>query len=211
MYYIRRLRLREVVSISLDEETLAAFDTLVRSRGSKRSLELRRLIQAELAGHGIVLAPRTKDKGSRRFNVSLTPAEYQAVAVVAQSWAMKPSQWTATLVRRWLLVDPRPSRAEMGELAAILQQIRRIGLNINQIAHAGNQLALHPSPQPHDYDILLARLPAMMDEIRGHVELLRAHRFREALYWLTPERLKEVIAGSPKPDAAQTVETSDHV
>ena len=87
--------MREVVSISLDEETLAAFDVLVRSRGSKRSLELRRLIQAELAGNGIALAPRTNDKGWRRFNVSLTPAEYQAVAVVAQSWAMKPSQWTA--------------------------------------------------------------------------------------------------------------------
>ena len=199
------------VELRIDAETLAAFDTLARSRGSKRSLELRRLIQAELAGHGVAPSPRTKDKGWRRFNVSLTPAEYQAVALAARSWAMKPSQWTATLVRRWLLVDPRPSRADMGELAAILQQIRRIGLNINQIAHAGNQLALHPSPQPHDYGTLLARLPAMMDEMRGHVELLRAHRFREALYWLTPDRLKEVIADSPKPETAQTVETSNHV
>ena len=170
------------VELRIDAEMLDAFDALVRSRGSKRSLELRRLIQAELAGHGVAPSLHTKDKGWRRFNVSLTPAEYQAVAVVARSWAMKPSQWTATLVRRWLLVDPRPSHADMGELAAILQQIRRIGLNINQIAHAGNQLALHPSPQPHDYDTLLARLPAMMDEIRGHVDLLRAHRFREALY-----------------------------
>ena len=199
------------VELRIDAEMLDAFDALVGSRGSKRSLELRRLIQAELAGHGVAPLPGTKDKGWRRFNVSLTPVEYQAVAVVAQSWAMKPSQWTATLVRRWLLVDPRPSRADMGELAAILQQIRRIGLNINQIAHAGNQLALHPSPQPHDYDTLLARLPAMMDEIRGHVELLRAHRFREALYWLTPDRLKEVIANSPKTASSPTVETSDHV
>ena len=199
------------VELRIDADMLDAFDALVGSRGSKRSLELRRLIQAELAGNGIAPAPRTKDKGWRRFNVSLTPAEYQAVAVVARSWAMKPSQWTATLVRRWLLVDPRPSRADMGELAAILQQIRRIGLNINQIAHAGNQLALHPSPQPHAYGTLLARLPAMMDEIRGHVELLRAHRFREALYWLTPDRLKEVIAGSPRPETAQAVEAPDHV
>ena len=199
------------VELRIDADMLDAFDALVGSRGSKRSLELRRLIQAELAGNGIAPAPRTKDKGWRRFNVSLTPAEYQAVAVVARSWAMKPSQWTATLVRRWLLVDPRPSRADMGELAAILQQIRRIGLNINQIAHAGNQLALHPSPQPHDYDILLARLPAMMDEMRGHVELLRAHRFHEALYWLTPDRLKEVVTDGPLAVTVHALKPPDNV
>jgi len=59
---------------------------------------------------------------------------------------MKPAQWLRSVVRVSLGSGTQYSASELHELRALTNQVRKIGVNLNQITHAVNEARLEHAP-----------------------------------------------------------------
>lgn len=77
-----------------------------------------------------------------RVAITIDAEERLAIRAVAEDLSMKDSELCTAVVRQWLGANPALSRDDRIDLRDLSRQVRRIGMNVNQIAHALNQIAL---------------------------------------------------------------------
>ncbi|KKC24261.1 MobC family plasmid mobilization relaxosome protein [Sphingomonas sp. SRS2] len=159
----------------------ARFDQIAEGQGGRSTL-LRRLVTAVVDGEPssapAEIAPRA-GRADQRIELLLTEAEVEAIGQLASGRGMKRSAWLVSLVRRRLHRSAEPAMPEAKSLEGIRSELRRIGVNINQIAQA------HHLGQGRSGD--LGRLEALVAEIRASVTAVGAARRGDLSYWEVAE------------------------
>jgi hypothetical protein len=128
---------------------------------------------------------------SLRFQLSLSVEEVLAIEGHGAPLKLRPAQFCTILVRRWLGLRKAPPASTANALGEIRSELRRIGVNINQIARAA-----HRSFQPDgtvakdhgrfaDDEMVRAigSLAGLVQEIVGLVADVDVHLGRERRYW----------------------------
>ncbi len=79
-----------------------------------------------------------------RIRMRLDAHEAIALERAGESYAMSIPQVATTVLRRWIGLNKKPPAVIHHALGGIRAEIRRIGINVNQIAHAANKLLTDP-------------------------------------------------------------------
>ena len=133
-----------VVRLRVDAETKSRLTAIAANEGVYESELLRRLIEAGLNGlppSGVPLLPSSAD-GYQRKKITITlPAFIADLAIErAAQKKMSLSRWVASLVQGSVFQPPVLTTTELKYLNESNRQIRAIGVNLNQIARAFNQM-----------------------------------------------------------------------
>lgn len=164
------------LSIRVADELLARFDAAAGGQGG-RAPTLRRLMDQAAA--------RPPPPGGRlparplKLTVRLTADDGEGLAREAASMALTPSSWVAALVRYRLHGKPTFASGEAVALIAIQGEVRRIGVNVNQIARALNTAVMEGKV----LDLEVAYLDALRTELRAHMFTLREAFEGNLAYW----------------------------
>ena len=126
-----------------------------------------------------------------RFQLSLTAEEVLAVEAHGAILELRPAQFCTVLVRRWLGLRKAPPASTASALGRIRNELRRIGVNINQIARAANEFANPTEHTLRDRGLMSAdelahgigSLPRLIQEIVRLVADVDVHLGREGRYW----------------------------
>ena len=111
--------------------------------------------------------------------VRLAPAEAAHVDAQAAAIGMTRAGWVAALVRRHALGRPAFPRSEELALLAIRSELRRLGVNLNQIARALNTAVM----EDRVLDTELTALDDMRRELRAHIQALGEAFAGNLAYW----------------------------
>lgn len=109
---------------------------MARQTDGGTSAALRRLITEAVDGKPPV-APRVAGTG-RQVSVRFREDERVLLAQAAHERGTSPANWVRSLALVHLAGRPQWSTAEVDALRDVFNELRRIGTNINQIAHAMN-------------------------------------------------------------------------
>lgn len=165
------------VNVRVPDELATRFDAWASAHGG-RSPALRHLMQ-EAAAPGDGQARSRLDLRPAKLTVRLTADDAVGLAEVARSVGLTPNSWVAALVRRRLVGRPTFSRGSEVALIGVQSEIRRIGVNVNQIARALNTAVL----EGRVLDTELTAVEDLRRELRAHIAGL-AEAFRGNLaYW----------------------------
>lgn len=166
-------------NVRVPDDLGARFDAWAGSWGG-RSPALRRLI-ADACSSSMSRPPTPGRLALRttKLTVRLTAADARGLAAAAAEMGLTANAWVAALVRRRL--HARPTFNPDGALAvlAIQAELRRIGVNVNQIARALNTAVLEGKV----LDLELSSVTAFRSEIRGHFGALREVLMGNLAYW----------------------------
>ena len=163
-------------SVRVPDAAARRFDAAAAAAGG-RSAMLRRLIETAGAGD----TPAASGRGIRpvRLMVRLAAEDAAAAAQAADAMGLRRSAWVAALVRRRVRSRPTFARADELALLAIQGEVRRIGVNVNQVARAVNTAVLAGQV----LDLELAYLEDLARELRAHLIALREAFEGNLAYW----------------------------
>lgn len=164
-------------TVRVPDDIAHGFDAAAARHGG-RSAALRRLIAAAA---GPASRPALESPGLRttRLMVRLAPADAAGVDREAAAMGLRRAAWVAALVRRRVRDRPTFSRSDELSLIAIQTELRRIGVNVNQIARALNTAVVEGGV----LDLELAYLDDLRAEIRAHMTALREAFEGNLAYW----------------------------
>jgi Bacterial mobilisation protein (MobC) len=140
---------QEHISTYVPVELAAAFKELARQTDGSAAATLRRLIAQAVdeanRGQGLhgaspvqaAIAPRGVGRGEQ-VGVRFKGVERQALAEAAQLQRTSPANWLRSLALVHLVRRPQWNEAEVEALRAVFRELRAIGNNVNQMAHALN-------------------------------------------------------------------------
>ncbi len=139
---------QELLSTWVPVELAAAFKALARQSEGGASGMLRRLVaqavEQEKQGEGLhgaspeaEIRPRGAGQGGQ-VGVRLKPPERQALAEAACQQGTSPANWLRSLALVHLARRPQWNPAELEALRELFGELRAIGKNVNQVAHALN-------------------------------------------------------------------------
>ena len=129
---------QELLSTWVPAELAEAFKAQARTTDGGASAALRRLV-AEAVGEKPP-APRGVGWG-KQVGVRFKPAERVALAEAAEAHGTSPANWLRSLALVHLAKRPQWNPAELEALRDLFRELRAIGNNVNQIAHALNAAA----------------------------------------------------------------------
>ena len=123
-----------------------------RSRGLNLSMLSRQVINSFLSGirHGeinkLVLTSGTDtnkivENNAKIVKIRLTENEFEALSAKADSYGMSKQQCLIRLIRSFLTHSEMVSQSEIEAISNYVQEIRKVGINLNQIAKRINQAA----------------------------------------------------------------------
>ncbi|MDZ4054328.1 MAG: MobC family plasmid mobilization relaxosome protein [Phenylobacterium sp.] len=164
------------LSLRVPDDLLARFDAAAGGQGG-RAPTLRRLMDQAAAG-----PPAPGDRLPTRPlkpTVRLTAEDGEGLAREAAGMALTPNGWVAALIRHRLHGKPTFPRGETVALLAIQGEVRRIGVNVNQIARALNTAVLEGKVLALE----IAYLDALRTELRAHMFTLREAFEGNLAYW----------------------------
>jgi hypothetical protein len=166
-------------SLRLDDELAARFDAAAAPYGG-RSARLRQLV-AGAAGPTAAEARSTVSgrRDATRLMVRLAIPEARHVADQAASLAVPRATWVASLVRNHARGAPRFARSDELALLAIHGEVRRIGVNVNQIARALNTAVM----EGRVLDTELGAVADLGRELREHMAGLGEAFAGNLAYW----------------------------
>lgn len=162
--------------LRLSDDLAGRFDAWAADRGG-RSPALRHLIERACAGSAAAagrLPPRPV-----KLTLRLGAADARGLGAAAAETGLTPNAWAAALVRRRLAGRPTFSRVEALALIAIQVELRRVGVNVNQIARALNTAVL----EGRVLELELSSLEDLRREIRAHMLALREAFEGNLAYW----------------------------
>lgn len=165
-------------TVRVPDEIAEGFDAAAARHGG-RSAALRRLI-ASAAGPASRPALETPGLRTTRLMVRLAPNDAAGVDREAAAMGLRRAAWVAALVRRRVRGRPTFSRSDELSLIAIQTELRRIGVNVNQIARALNTAVMEGGV----LDLEIAQLAAFAAEIRDHLGGLDEVFAGNLAYWL---------------------------
>jgi hypothetical protein len=168
-------------NVRVPDDLGARFDDWAGARGG-RSPALRRLIVEACRGPvSRGLAPGRLAARPAKLTVRLTAADARGLVAASSEVGLTPNAWVAALVRRRLHDRPTFPTDQTLAVLAIQAELRRIGVNINQIARALNTAVMEGKV----LDLELADLAGFQREIRGHLRALREAFDGNLAYWQT--------------------------
>lgn len=165
-------------SVRVDDELGARFDAAAARAGGRSAL-LRRCIQ-ERASVGSQV-PVRRPPATARLMVRLAAADAEAVGREAAAMGLRPSGWVSGLVAARLRGAARFARGEELALIAIQGEVRRIGVNLNQMARALNTAVL----EGRVVELQLAAVGDLRTELQGHLTGVRRAFAGDHSYWAT--------------------------
>lgn len=168
-------------TIRLPDDLAARFDAAAASAGG-RSQALRRLIEGAIngAGEGTSQAPETTERApGQRVTIRLQPAELADLDGAAEAAGLRRTQWIVGLIRRRLRGRPTLNRRDELAFIGVQSDLRRLGVNLNQIARAINT-AVMPGVV---LETELGELERFRLEIRAHLADLREAFQGNLDYW----------------------------
>lgn len=167
------------LTLRVPADLLRRFDAAAAGQGGRARL-LRRMM--EVAAH----APFPDASGappgpmSGKLGLRLTPIDLAALEREAALHGLSRTQWTVGLIRARLHRRPQFRRSEALSLIEVQRELRRIGVNVNQIARALNTAVMDGAV----LDLEIAELDAFSAEIRGHLGGVRDAVQGNLEYWL---------------------------
>ena len=114
-----------------------------------------------------------------KLTVRLSEADAAGLAEAASTMGMTPNAWVAALVRSRLRGRPTLAKPDTAAVTAIQGELRRIGVNINQIARALNVAVL----EGRVLEVELTYLDELRREMRAHLRSLRDALLGVISYW----------------------------
>lgn len=166
------------LTLRVPPDLIRRFDAAAASRGG-RSRWLRRLMEEAAQ----VPCPEPWKAASGRLDAKLalrlTSADLVALEREAASIGQSRTQWAVALIRARLHGRPQLSRDEAINFVEVQRELRRIGVNINQIARALNTAVMEGAV----LDLEVAQLAAYSDEIRAHLVGVRDAFEGNLAYW----------------------------
>ncbi len=113
------------------------------------------------------------------MTLRLAADELALLEAEAARTGLSRTQWSVALIRRRLHDRPQLAPSDAIAFIGVQRELRRIGVNVNQIARALNTAVL----ESRVLDLEVAQLDAFATEIRGHLSGLQK-AFRGNLdYW----------------------------
>lgn len=167
-----------MLSARVSDELAAGFDAAAATAGGRSAL-LHRLIRGAGAGREIAEPRRPPRRDAARIMVRLAPAEAAHAAREAATMALPRASWVAALVAAHGRGAPRFARPDELALIAIQGELRRIGVNVNQIARALNTAVM----EGRVLDTELGAIDDLRRELRGHIGALGEAFAGNLAYW----------------------------
>ena len=166
------------LTLRVSPDLIRRFDAAAADQGGRSRL-LRRLMDgvAQAALPAPEDAPPTA--GSGKLTLRLGEADLRLLELEAAERGLSRTQWSVALIRRRLHDRPQFSRPEALALIEVRRELRRIGVNINQIARALNTAVMDGAV----LDLELAQLGAFQAEISAWVEALGEAFEGNLAYW----------------------------
>ncbi|HEX5775380.1 MAG TPA: plasmid mobilization relaxosome protein MobC [Caulobacteraceae bacterium] len=164
--------------LRLSDDLARQFDAWASLRGG-RSPALRRLIEVACAG-----SPAAAPLGRRpvKLTVRLTSDDAIGLVAAAAETGLTPNAWAAAVLRYRLRGRPTFARGDELALLAIRGEVRRIGININQVARALNTAVM----EGRVLDLELTYLDELRAELGEHILGLREAFAGNLAYWDGP-------------------------
>lgn len=129
------------ITIRLSPDLVRRFDAAATARGGRSRL-LRSLMSAAANAELLAVDAPVSERLSGKISLRLTPDDLAALEGEAAAQGLSRTQWTTHLIRRRLYDRPQLSAPDALALIEIRRELRRIGVNINQIARALNTAIL---------------------------------------------------------------------
>ncbi|HEX5776207.1 MAG TPA: plasmid mobilization relaxosome protein MobC [Caulobacteraceae bacterium] len=162
----------------MPDDLAARFDAAARPLGGRSAL-LFRLVDGAAPQRPHVAPVAAPRRDACRLMVRLAGPEAAHVAREAAALGQPKSTWVAALVRRHTTGAGRFCRPDELALIAVQGELRRIGVNVNQIARALNTAVM----EGRVLDLEPAYLDELRAEMRGHVGALREAFVGNLAYW----------------------------
>lgn len=172
---------KKMLGTYVDAKLAERFQAWARQTDGGASAALRRLVSEALDGKPP--APPAGAGTGKQVGIRLKPPERAALAEAARARGTSPANWLRSLAMVHLGRRPQWNPAEVDALREVFGELRAIGNNVNQIAHALNVAA-----QAGDYPI------EQGSQAREAAELVRAEMRRVVAvltgnfdYWGLPD------------------------
>lgn len=165
-------------NVRVPDALAALFDRWASAHGG-RSPALRHLMTMASAASGDSALGERLSTRPTKLTVRLTSADASALRTVAMAEGLTPNAWAAAVVRRRLGGPPTFALADARRLTGIQSELRRIGVNVNQIARALNTAVL----EGRVLDTELGAVEALRIELRAHMGALREAFAGNLAYW----------------------------
>lgn len=167
-------------NVRLDDGLADRFDAAAALEGGRSAL-LRRLIFEVAREQTAGAVTRERGRLAGRVMVRLAADDLAGVEAGAAAMGLTRSGWVAALVRRRVRHRPTFPRVEELAIFAVRTELRRVGVNINQIARALNTAVMEGSV----LDAELAWARSLRSEIRDHMAALGEAFEGNLAYWET--------------------------
>lgn len=158
------------------------------------------------------LRPRApKIPSPMRIRMCIDANEAIALEAAGEPYGMTVQQVATTILRRWIGLNKRPPSSLHRPLGAIRAEIRRIGVNVNQIAHAVNKLLTDARLRRQD-DVIdqLSELKALETAVEAAMKQVSACMGLEREHWsMTRQRLSDRLEVLPHPSVAHVYPDDD--
>ncbi len=171
---------KTMVGAYVDRGLADRFRAWARTTDGGASAAIRRLLLNVVDGQE---PPEPLGSAGHRVTVRLKDAERLALLDAARLRQTTPANWLRSLALGHLLKRPQWNGAEVAELRAVFTELRRIGNNVNQIAHAVNEAALVGECPPGQGSAALAAAEAVRVETRRVVAVMTGNFD----YWGIPQ------------------------
>jgi hypothetical protein len=166
-------------NVRVPDDMAARFDAWAAAEGG-RSPALRHLIdRASASRAGRTAAPTRLPRRPAKLTIRLAAEDAHGLDKAAADMGLTPNAWVAALVRRRLQSRPTFRRPEELAVIAAQAELRRIGVNINQIARALNTAVLEGKV----LDLEIVYLADLRTELRAHMSTLREAFAGNLAYW----------------------------
>lgn len=145
------------ISTHIDDDLAERFSELARAHGGKSAL-LRCLVSRAVGAPPQDRASKMPDPAGPAVHLSvrLSANEIAEVTKAAKARCMKPSQWLRSVVRVRLGAGTQYNGSEFHELRALRYEVRKIGINLNQLVRAAHEARLEHAPFNVDSKVLEA-------------------------------------------------------
>lgn len=162
-------------AFQLPDALAAKFDAIASGGRSRR---LRELV-AKAVGEPPPTRPGSARGPSKKLTIRLKDDDQAALDDAAEADGLLRTEWALAVLRRRLHGRPKFGRREELAFYAVQEELRRIGVNLNQITRALNTAVMPGTVLSAE----IAQLEAFREEIRAHVRGLKG-AFRGNLdYW----------------------------
>lgn len=165
-------------TVRLPSDLARRFDAAATPCGGRSRL-LRRLIEASAANGDPPVALAAPAPLTGKLTLRLGVADLAALEAEAAKAGLPRTQWVVALVRRRLHGRPQLSPPEAAAFLEIQRDLRRIGVNLNQIARS----VTATGPGGRASDVERVRVGAFAEEVRLGLSSLRRAFEGNLDYW----------------------------